>query len=644
MLTPARFEDRRSLQVRLIVLRVLAVVCFAALAVGFWIVQIVQHEKYAEMAENNNRRTIPLRAPRGVLFDRDGRVLVNNADSFTIAVAREQSKTPKDLAGVSQRLAAALGVDERIIRTALQRRWSDGSFRPIPVIEHATFEQVAAVSARKLELPEVVIQEVPTRAYPDGGLAAHLFGYVSEIQPSQLGRAEFAGLQLGAWVGQTGVENTYNDVLMGQDGSRNVIIDQQQREREELQRDDPKDGDRLQLTIDLDLQRALEDAFKANGFSGAGVFMDPKTGEILAMTSQPEYDPNDFANGIDRAKMGELTTDALKPLMNRLIQGRYSPGSVFKILMATAGLAEGVITPETTFYCPGEATFYGQVFHCDKKDGHGTLDLRHAIEQSCNVYFFNVANRLKIDQIHDWAQKLGLVGKTGIDLPGEVESIVPSTEWARQTRKDPKWYPSETISVGIGQGPVTLTPIALATMMATVANGGTVVTPHVAKAVDKGSGWEALPPPAPKSFFALPPEVIDPVRDGLWMVVNGEGGTASRARVAGHDVVGKTGTAQVISREGAKAAQGKTDENLKDNAWFVFYAPKDNPQIAGVVFAEHEGHGGAASAPIVRYVLETFFAKQEHRPAPKFRIDADGTFTIITNPPPSPASGKGGGE
>jgi penicillin-binding protein 2 len=282
--------------------------------------------------------------------------------------------------------------------------------------------------------------------------------------------------------------------------------------------------------------------------------------------------------------------------------------------VAIAALSEGVITPDTKFTCAGSQTFYTRSFACDKPyPGHGTLDLRQAIEQSCNVYFFNVADRLGIDKIREYADKLGLAGKTGIDLPSEVESLVPSPAWKLKTSGE-RWYPSETISVGIGQGAVSVTPMSLAVMMATVANGGTVVTPHVVKAIDEGQGWQ--PMPAPRGVFPIRPDVLGPVTDGLWMVVNGAQGTGSKARIEGHDVVGKTGTAQVISKEGRAAAAGKTDVDLRDNSWFVFFAPKDHPQIAGAVFVEHGGHGGTSSAPIVQHVLDTYFAKQEGRPLP----------------------------
>jgi penicillin-binding protein 2 len=626
MLTPTMFADRRSVQLRLLAVRVLVIVVFAALAIAFWVLQVVQTDKFRDMAENENLKTIPLRAPRGVLYDRDGHPIVENTYSFTISIVRELTR---DLNGAVSRVAAATGEDEHAIADIVRRHRADPAFRPIPVIEHATFAQVAAVTARRLELPEVVVQEVPTRKYMESG-AAHLFGYVSEIQTSQLNQSPYEGLALGAIVGQSGVEKTYNHYLMGTDGNRNVVVNSVGREIKELKDDEPVDGDRLQLTIDMDLQRALEDAYRANNFAGASVLLDPRTGDVLALTSQPEFDPNDFANGVDRAEWNRLSNDPLKPLRDRLVQDRYSPGSTFKIVVATAALAEGIITPDTKFNCTGTTTFYGRVYQCDKKEAHGLLDLREAIEKSCDIYFYNVADRLKIDQIYEYAQKLGLVGKTGIDLPNEIESIIPSTAWKMKTSGD-RWYAGETISVGIGQGPVTVTPIGLATMIATFANGGTVVTPHVVKAVDDGSGWHPLDPAPPRSIFQIPAEVRDPIVDGLWRVVNGDG-TGSRARVAGHDVVGKTGTAQVISLEGAKAARaaGKAAADLRDHGWFVFFAPKDNPTIAGVVFAEHAGYGGSTVAPVARYALETYFAKKEGRPLPAIHMDSDGTMEILT--------------
>jgi len=610
MLHPGAFEHRQGLQTRLLALRISLAVCVSALAVAFWILQVVQHQKYEAWADRNYLRTIPLRAPRGVLFDREGRVLVENRDSFTIVLLRERTA---NLNAAITRLAEAVGWPEARVREPIQKAISrkDPVFLPIPVVEHATLAQVVAVKARQLELPEVQVLQVPVRRYPDDELGAHVFGYVGEIRDDQIGRPEYAGLEARAWIGQTGVERVYNKQLMGEDGSRNVVVNSVGREiGEPLGQDDPREGGRMQLTIDYDMQKALEDGFHAAGLNGAAAFLDPATGEILAMTSLPSYDPNVFAGGIDRTAWAGLTGDPLNPMSNRLIQGKYAPGSVFKIVTAIAGLGEGVITPDFKVTCNGGATFYGRFFQC--LHSHGVMDLRHAIEQSCNTYFYTVGSKLDIDKIYEYATKLGLVGKTGIDLPGEVDSLVGSRAWKQREYKQP-WYPGETISVAIGQGAVSVTPIALATMISTVANGGTRVTPHLVRAVDPdGQGWKPVPMPAPRAKVELRQEDLQAVRDGLWMVVN-EHGTGGRARIEGKDVSGKTGTAQVVSLTGRQAASATMD--VRDHGFFVFFAPRDNPKIAGIVFAEHGIHGSAA-APIAKYVMETFFAKREGRPLP----------------------------
>jgi penicillin-binding protein 2 len=607
-------EERRHIGNRLSVLKYVITVAFSALAVSFWVLQVVQHGKFAEMAENNNQRTLALRAPRGMVFDRNGQVLVENRHSYSISVVRERTR---DLNRTIRLLAEVMGMDVARVREIVDRYHREPAYRPITIVQDATLAQVAAVMARRLdfELPGVVVEQVPTRRYPDA-MAAHLFGYVGEVTDAQV--AESDSLKSGDVVGQSGIEKVYNRLLMGEDGARHVVVNSVGREIRTLDEDPPNEGKRLELTIDYDLQKAVEDGFKSSGFNGASVIMDPRSGEVLAFTSVPAYDPNAFAAGIDRMSWNSLNSDDLKPLQDRAIQGRYSPGSTFKMAVATAALEEGLITPDFKVYCPGHATFFGRSFQCSLPNGrgHGTLDLRHAIEQSCNVYFYTVGNMVGIDKIHKWATLLGLGEKTGIDLPNEVQGLVPSPEWKRATTKThEKWYAGETISVSIGQGPVSLTPVSMAVYISTIANGGTRLTPHLLKAVDDGNGWKAVPPPAPQSTVSLKPETIQAIRDGLWLVVNGSG-TGSRARISGRDVSGKTGTAQVISLEGRQSAKGKTDKDLRDNGWFVFFAPRDSPQIAGVVFVEHGGHGGTTAAPIAKHVLDTFFAKQDGKPLP----------------------------
>ena len=346
------------------------------------------------------------------------------------------------------------------------------------------------------------------------------------------------------------------------------------------------------------------------------MLLEPATGDVLAYTSLPDYDPNAFAAGGDRrnAVWSAVNKDPLRPLNDRALQGRYPPGSTFKMAVAAAALEEGVITPDFQVTCRGAGVFNGNVHKCWKPGGHGTLDLRRAIEGSCNVYFYTIGNMAGVDKIHKWATAFGLGVKSGIDLPNEITGIVPSTEWKRRTTGE-KWYAGETTSVAIGQGQVTVTPMSMAVYMAALANGGTRVTPHLLKAVDEGSGWKPVPAPAPQSQATMKPANLQAIRDGLWMVVN-HAGTGGKARIEGRDVSGKTGTAQVISLEGGRRAAGKTGRDLRDHGWFVFFAPRDNPQIAGVIFGEHGEHG-ATIAPIAKHAIETFFAKREGKPLPE---------------------------
>jgi penicillin-binding protein 2 len=612
-MNPGTFDNRRSVGLRLGALQYLIATIFLILAVAFWVLQVAEHQRFREMAENNHIRTLPLRAPRGVLFDRSGKVLVENRYSEKISLVREQIS---DLDETIRTLARVAGLNERDIQEAVNRRKREPSYRPIEIVDDAGIELIARIKARQLELPGVINDPVPTRRYPQMG--AHLFGYVGEVTEAQLARSEYAGLQSGAIVGQSGIEQAYNRELMGRDGNRYVVVNSVGREIRGVHTEPPVEGHRLQLTIDADIQRAVEEGFRQTGFNGAAVILDPRSGEVLSLVSLPAFDPNRFAVGIDRATWAALNTDRLHPMQNRAIQGTYSPGSTFKIVVATAALEEGIVTPDFKVNCPGGGNFYGRYFQCHKKEGHGVVDMRHAIEKSCNVYFYTLGSMLKIDQIHKWGTRLGLGVKSGIDLPNEQQGLVPSTEW-KQKRFNEKWYPGETISVSIGQGQVDVTVISLAMMMATVANGGTLYKPKLVRAIDDGSGWKMTPPAEPRSPVRFKPSTLSALHDGLWMVVNAAG-TGGRGRIVGRDVAGKTGTAQVISLQGAKAARGRTDRDLRDHGWFVFFAPakKGQPaELAGVIFAEHSEHG-YLGAPIARFAIETYYAKKEGQPLPEW--------------------------
>ena len=620
---------RNRLAVRLSVLRLTVTVLMVGVALSYWFIQVVQHNKFQQLAENNHRRSVSLRAPRGILFDRDGTVLVENRYSFDISIVRELTT---DLEYLINKLVAITGIQLRDVQDEIDRHSQLPEYQPIVIIRDASLSQVAAVAARRFELPGIAIEQVPTRRYRVGTSAAHLLGYVGEITADQIASLDFVGLSDDAVVGQSGLEFTYNQLLMGTDGRRQVIVNSVGRELETIETNDPINGTRLQLTLDADLQNAAEEAFAATGFSGAAIVLEPETGEVLVMTSVPTYDPNAFALGIDMRSWQALNMDDRRPLHNRGLQGRYSPGSIFKIVVATAALEEGLVTPDFKVSCPGSGVFHGQRFFCHLRGGHGELDMQGALERSCNVYFYTLGSLLEIDLIEKWAKKFGLNQVTGIDLPYEAAGLVPSREWKQEVNDEP-WYPGETISVAIGQGPVNVTPLSIAVMMATVANGGIRPTPHLLKAVDSGNGWSPVKT-SMVGMVELSPETIQTLHEGLWRVVNGQG-TGRRARIDGFDVAGKTATSQVMSLEGrAKVEESDSEFEWRDHGWFAFFAPRnDAPELAGVVLAEHSDHGYLA-APIARHIMTTYLAKKDGRPLPEFpRPQTPVTTTnLVTEP------------
>jgi penicillin-binding protein 2 len=589
------YEDLRVVQSRLAVLQALAVVFVAVLVLQFWNLQVLRARHFRELAENNRSRLVTLAAPRGALLDREGHVLVGNRPSFNVVLVPEHAV---DLDRVVARLGRTLGMGEAAIRERLARRQP---YRPVVVKTDAPLADVAALEARRLELPEVSVEVVPLRSYPLASAAAHALGRVGEITERQLELPEFTGLAPGSLVGQAGIESRYNRELMGRDGFRRVIVNSRGLEVTEAEREAPVDGPSLSLSIDASLQAAVEKAFE--GRAGSAVALDPETGEVLAMTSTPAYDPNEFTTGLDASSWARLAQDPETPLMNRVIQGTYAPGSTFKIIAATAALEEGVITPSTSFYCPGYLAVYNTVFRC-APGGHGVVDLRRAIAVSCNVYFYQVGIRLEIDRLAKWAKIMGLGAPTGIDLPHEVGGLFPSPEWKMRVLKTP-WYAGETVSVAIGQGQVSVTPLQMARVAAFVANGGRLVRPHLVRtAAGRAVAGEARPP------SGVRPETLAVVAEGMTRVV--AGGTGWRARLSSVEVCGKTGSAQVVAKARLEKAPGMRE--LLPHGWFVAFAPADRPRIALAVLVEHGGSGGEAAAPVARQILAHFFGID--RPAP----------------------------
>lgn len=584
------YEDLRAVQDRLVVAQRVVGALMVVLLVAFWYLQVLNNRYFLELAESNRIRNVPLVAPRGLLLDRGGRLLVENRPSFNILLTPEHSE---DLDSTVARLADALGMDEATIRARIAAR--PARFRPAVIRADAPFADVAAVEARRLELPETGVEVVPLRAYPLQAAAAHALGRVGEVSERQLEQETFAMVAPGTFIGQAGLEARYNAELMGRDGVRRVVVNSRGAEVAEAERTPPVDGPTLTLTLDASLQAALERAFV--GRRGSAVALDPETGEILALTSQPAYDPNAFATGVDSGTWRSLIGDPMRPLMNRVIQGQYSPGSTFKPIEAMAALAEGVITPTSTVYCPGYLSIYNTVFRCNRPEGHGSIDLRRALAVSCNVYFYQAGVRLEIERIARYSRRFGLGSPTGVDLPAESSGLVPSPEWKQRVLKTP-WYAGETVSVAIGQGQLNVTPMQMARATAALAVGR-LVQPHLVKAV---AGRPVEWPPAQDLGFD--PAHFEAVRTGMCDVV--AAGSGWRARLPGVEVCGKTGSAQVVTR--ARLQQlGPGNELVQPHGWFIAFAPRERPRIALAVLVENGGSGGEAAAPVAHEVLAHFF-------------------------------------
>jgi penicillin-binding protein 2 len=528
-------------------------------------------------------------------------VLVENRPSFNLVLTPEHSE---DLDATVARLGQVLQMGEAQIRERIARRGAP--FRRVVVKSDATAEDVATIEARRLELPEAGVEVVPLRSYPLAEAAAHALGRVGEVTERQLQSAEFAGFEPGDLVGQAGIESQYNRSLTGKDGFRRVVVNSRGLEVDTAEREPPVDGPSLTLTLDLDLQKAMERAFA--GRPGSAVALDPESGEILAINSTPAYDPNDFTGGVEATVWDRLRNDPETPLMNRVIQGQYAPGSLFKVVTALAALEEGVITPSSTFYCPGYLSIYNTVFRCHKASGHGVVDVHRALAGSCNVFFYQVGVRLEIDRIARYGRLMGLGQPTGVDLPFEGAGLIPSPEWKRRVQHT-SWFAGETVSVAIGQGQVTVTPLQMARVAALVANGGRLVRPHLVRAV----GGKPVPREPPVAV-GLKPEVLAVVRQGMWAVVN-QHGTAWRTELPGLDVCGKTGSAQVVAH--ARLARGGATHSMIPHGWFIGFAPRDHPRIALAVMVEHGGSGGEAAVPVARQILEQFFHVARPEPDPR---------------------------
>jgi len=602
----------------------LVVAILAILTLGLWNLQVLGADTYRSQAEANRIRKVPVLAPRGRILDREGRLIVDNYPSTTCYLLRDQIKDESvDLPMISQGLHIPL----EQLQTTLRRFGSAPRYQSIPLKQDITPDEAAFVEAHRNELPELETLEEQRRLYPRDGFAAHIVGYVGEVSEQMLANdPRYAAYEPGDVVGKSGVEETYDALLRGTNGSRDVIVNSHGKEVGLLGQELAVPGKDLRLTIDLDLQRVAEQALE--GKNGAIVAMDPHTGEILAMASRPTFDPNQFSVRLTHSYWTTILDNPNHPLLNKAIQAQLAPGSTFKIIMSVAGLQENA-AQDLRVDCEGGASFFGHFYHCDRH--HGSVNINNAIPYSCDTFYYTLANRLGIDKIAEYAHSVGLGQKTGVDLPDEVAGTMPSTSWKMKNYHE-KWFAGETISVGIGQGAVTATPIQLVRALSGIASGGVLRWPHVVLPdqvpKDMESAIRDTFPGSGDKTIPLTTANWQLITDAMANVTQSSIGTAYPAHLEGIDFAGKTGTADVVSGR----QKNSTNKSTLPNAWFVGMTPRRNPDIAVAVLWEH-GYWGNNSAKLASQLIDAFVTKQRKQ-------DHNLKLADTPAPPAAPATEK----
>ncbi len=572
---------------------VIVVLClFGILFFRLWFLQLVKGEAMQKRSEHNRIRLQDLPPWRGMILDRNGQVLVANRPSYELVAVLEDVG---DIPQLANHLGHLLHLDPQQLMNQLRNAKKAG-LHQVRLRSDLTYDEMAQVETFQPELPGVVIQIQPKREYCNQGMACHSLGYLGEINEAQLKSGKYPNYKMGDYLGKCGVELAWEKYLRGKRGYRRIEVDAYGRELGQLDKVFPTPGDNVYLTLDSRMQRVAEACLE--GKVGAIVALNPNNGNILAMASSPTYSQEAFERGLTVAEWEKINHDKTHPLENRAIKGLYPPGSTFKIVMAVAGLEEGVITPKTIIVCKGEYPLGNHIFHCWKRSGHGPMDLYHALVHSCDIYFYEVGRRLGIARIAKWSRRFGLGEPTGVKLAHEMSGLVPTAAW-KKARFHRPWQEGDTLSVAIGQGYNLVTPIQMARVVATIANGGTVYKTHLVKKVESPSG-EVLyrAKPVVVSRLDASPATIALVQRALVGVINE--GTGQAARLPNIQVAGKTGTAQVVALDRDKKNKRKGDQ---DHAWFVGYAPAGDPKIAVAVLIEHGGHGGSVAGPLASRVI-----------------------------------------
>ncbi len=598
--------ELKMLKKRIDIATAVIITFLAILVVRLWFLQIHSGAEYARLSESNRIRVQDIAAPRGNIMDRKGRIIITNRPCFNVVWVREDAPNPDD---VIKRLAKILNEDISVLLDRIRAGADHPRYVPTRLKEDIDWKTLVFIENNHFNLPGVRIEVLPSRDYLFGDLASHVIGYLGEINKRELEMDEYSAYQSGDQIGKMGIEKIYENQLRGEKGRSFVEVDVHGFEQKQLKKQEPLPGNDIQLTLDIDLQHTAENALA--GKSGAIVAMEVSTGRLLVLASSPPLHLEEFVGGISTKAWKAMLNNHLNPLMNKTIQGQYPPGSTYKIVTALAALSEGVVTPETVFYCSGSLSFGNRRYGCWKRSGHGAVNLPRALAESCDVYFYQVSQKLGVDTLSRYAHSLGLGQKTGIELEHEKAGLIPTSEWKLRRYKEP-WQDGETLSVSIGQGFNLTTPLQICRMMAATVNGGILYKPQLIQSFRNTEGEiidQFVPVIDGKVLGSQ--NSLNLIRNALVAAVNGRHGTGSAAKFKDIVVGGKTGTAQVI-----RMAQYNElpEENIpykyRDHAWFTCFAPAEKPEIAIAVLVEHGGHGGSAAAPLAKKVLEKYFEVQ----------------------------------
>ena len=576
---------------------------FLILLMRLYYLQIVEGPEFRRQSQNNCVRLQDIPPPRGLIFDRDGVLLVENRPSFNVSIVPREAKKPKR---VVHKLAELLHIPPETLFAKLAEVRGAGSFKPVLLRRDVSRDVVAIIEAYKLDLPGIVITVEPTRHYIEGKRASHLVGYLGEINSEELKSGSFPDNRIGDFIGKFGVEKACEPYFHGKRGEQQIEVNALGQLTRVLKTDEAMPGKNIYLTLDIRLQRKAEALL--SGKVGTAVAMDPSNGHILAMASSPAFDPNAFVEGMTYESWNDLASNEFRPMENKAVQGQYPPGSTYKIVTAIAGLEEGVITEDTRFFCPGYYRYGDRAFRCWKRGGHGFMNITDALAQSCDVFFYQVGEKLGVDRLAIYAKACGLGLATGIDLDKEAKGLVPTSGW-KLIRMGVPWQGGETLSVAIGQGFDLVTPIQMLSLISTVANGGTRYKPLVVRRIESSDGSLVKKQvPVPLGRLSVSEKTLQIIKKSLMDAVNKSTGTGWIARIPGVDVAGKTGTAQVvrIEEDNKEKPVDSIDRHLRDHAWFIAFAPAEEPRVAVAVLIEHGGHGSQAAGPIAREMIRTY--------------------------------------